>query len=542
MAVVRPSHLCVDAEAVRGWIAALGARPGDLDDAGFTDLDDAALVDLIRALEDLKSAASAVQARASVALDVSQRAMQRAAGVPSELLGRGVGAQVALARRESPHAGGRYLGLAKALVAEMPHTLAALSSGVLSEWRATLLVRESACLSREDRAAFDEEIAGDAAALAGLGTRALVARAKAVALRLDAASVVARARRAEAERCVTIRPAPDTMTYLTALLPVAQGVGVYAALVRAADSARAAGDPRSRGQVMADELVARIAAGGVSPVAAGGTTTGAPVGDDADNRPVTRLEVQLVMTDRTLLAGDDEPAHIPGYGTVPGAWARNAVLDALDPSGAIDRSGALDPRGARDSHGAAPPPAGRVASTSPLGRLEVWVRRLFTAPTTGQLVAMDSRSRLAPPGLANLIRARDGSCRTPYCDAPARHIDHVVPDADGGPTDAANLQAKCERCNHAKQAPGWQEGPESTEGPRGAPPVVVTTTPTGHRYASHAPALPGAPPAPGHSTQPGPAAVPAAPTHRPRRSPQTRRPRPTSTSALRRPPRSPGRP
>jgi hypothetical protein len=31
---------------------------------------------------------------------------------------------------------------------------------------------------------------------------------------------------------VTIRPAPDCMTYVTALLPVAQGVGVYAALNR----------------------------------------------------------------------------------------------------------------------------------------------------------------------------------------------------------------------------------------------------------------------------------------------------------------------
>ena len=29
---------------------------------------------------------------------------------------------------------------------------------------------------------------------------------------------------------MTIRPAPDTMTYVTALLPVAKGVGVYAAL------------------------------------------------------------------------------------------------------------------------------------------------------------------------------------------------------------------------------------------------------------------------------------------------------------------------
>ena len=44
---------------------------------------------------------------------------------------------------------------------------------------------------------------------------------------------------------VTIRPAPDTMTYLTALLPVAQGVSVYAALRREADTRC---DGRSRGQ------------------------------------------------------------------------------------------------------------------------------------------------------------------------------------------------------------------------------------------------------------------------------------------------------
>ena len=41
--------------------------------------------------------------------------------------------------------------LLKALVHEMPHTLAALECGALSEWRATLIVRESACLDVEDR-------------------------------------------------------------------------------------------------------------------------------------------------------------------------------------------------------------------------------------------------------------------------------------------------------------------------------------------------------------------------------------------------------
>ncbi len=423
---------------VRGWIAAL-ASPSPA-------LDDAERIDLIRALEDLKSAASARQARESVDFEVSQREAQREAGVPPERRGLGVGAQIALARRESPSRGGRFLGLARALVDEMPRTLAALSGGVLSEWRAILLARESACLSREDRATLDREVAGDAATLVALGDRALVARARAVAQRLDVAAVVARARRAENERCVTLRPAPDTMTYLTALLPVAQGVAVYGALVRAADQARAAGDPRGRGQVMADELVARVATG-----ASGGAVA---------NRPPARLEVQLVMTDRTLLSGDDEPAHLPGYGTVPGPWARELVLTTLDS-----------------------------------GRAQVWVRRLFTAPSSGQLVAMDSRARLAPDGLADLIRSRDGTCRTPWCDAPVRHIDHVVPRADGGPTDAANLQGLCEACNYAKQAPGWHEVPTAApqaSPPDGSPPDVLTTTPTGHVYVSRAPALPGA--------------------------------------------------
>ena len=67
--------------------------------------------------------------------------------------------------------------------------------------------------------------------------------------------MVDRAARAETERCVTVRPAPDCMTYVTALLPMTQGVGVYAALKRAADTCF---DGRSRGQVMADTLVERV--------------------------------------------------------------------------------------------------------------------------------------------------------------------------------------------------------------------------------------------------------------------------------------------
>lgn len=198
-----------DVDAILAFAVLLGGLDREVDDASR--------VDRIRALEVLKAASAAAQAVAAADLDASQREDQRAAGAQRQELGRGVAAQVALARRDSPNRGGQHLGLAKALVHEMPHTLGALQTGRISEWRATILARETAVLTRQDREAVDAELAGDPAALdrlERLGDRALAARAKEVAYRLDAGSVVARARRAEGERRVSVRPAPDTMAYL----------------------------------------------------------------------------------------------------------------------------------------------------------------------------------------------------------------------------------------------------------------------------------------------------------------------------------------
>ena len=321
--------------------------------------------------------------------------------------------------------------MAKALVAEMPCSMAALEAGVISEYRALIMVRETACLSREDRARVDAEVCGDLERLAGLGNKRLAAAAKRAAYAADPAAVVARASNATRDRRVSIRPAPDTMVWLTALLPVAQGVGCYAALTSAADTRRAAGDPRSRGQVMADTLVERL--------------TGQA---EATAVPVV---VDLVMTDRTLLAGDAEPAHLDGYGPVPAGTARQLVDEAA----------------------------------------QAWLRRLYTDPDTGQLVATESKARLFPAGLARLVRLRDQTCRTPWCDAPIRHTDHVTDHARGGETSLANGQGLCEACNHTKQAPGWRARPS----PDGSD-VVELTTPTGHRYRSWAPDPPGRVPVP----------------------------------------------
>ncbi|MET3919889.1 DUF222 domain-containing protein [Arthrobacter sp. UYEF20] len=430
----------------------------------------AGLIDQLRQLEDLKSAAAALQARVAVAFDAAQRRVQRAAGMPAAELGAGVAAQIALARRESPARGGRLLGLANALVTEMPHTLAALDTGQLNEWRATLLVKETACLSAADRCAVDEELAADMGTFDGVGDRAIVAAARSAAYQLDPRSITQRASHAATERHVSLRPAPDTMCYLTALLPVAEGVAAHAALTRHAAALVASGDPRSRGQLMADDLVERITgkAGGISGI-----------------------EIQLVITDRTLFQGDSEPARLPGYGIVPAGWARNLLQDTHVGDGGT-RGGA----GGSSSAG----PAGdgkldgrrRGDGAGGDKEMDIWLRRLYTAPATGDLVAMDSRARLFPAGLRRFLQVRDSTCRTPYCDAPIRHMDHVIPWSEGGTTSGGNGAGACEACNHTKENPGWTARPRP--GPAGNNShrhTLDLSTPTGHSYHSTAPPLPG---------------------------------------------------
>ncbi|MEP6650025.1 MAG: alpha/beta fold hydrolase [Lapillicoccus sp.] len=354
----------------------------------------------------------------------------------------GVAAQVALARRESPHAGSRLVRLAFALTYEMPHLLALLERGLVSERRASLVVQECAALSFEQRGLVDAELHHSVGEELGrFGERELTSRVRAISYRLDAQAVADRAAYAERERRVTLRPAPDTMCWLTALLPAAQGVGVLAALTKAADSARAAGDARSKGQLMADTLVERV--------------TGQA---SAGRVPV---EVQLVVTDRALLADDETPACLTGYGTVPAGWARRLIT----PTAPFDGPAPDEPTPNTDNTDA--------DNTKPdlAVAAQVWLRRLYTHPADGTLVAMESRRRIFDGALRAFLLARDGGiCRTPGCGAPVRHLDHVKPYAAGGPTSAGNGQGLCVRCNLVKELTGWHAR------------VVHPGEPPGHRH------------------------------------------------------------
>ena len=163
-----------------------------------------------------------------------------------------------------------------------------------------------------------------------------------------------------------------------------------------------------------------------------------------------------MITDRSLLRGDPTPAQIPGYGTVP---------------------------------------------------------------ADGTLVAMDCTRRLFDGALRAFVIARDQTCRTPWCEAPIRHIDHIQPDHiqpwhTGGTTTAGNGPGLCVTCTLTKEQPGWHHDivsdrgtclrdprepraplPAATTGGDPAGPrthhrhVVQITTPTGHHHTSPPPEL-----------------------------------------------------
>ena len=222
-----------------------------------------------------------------------------------------------------------------------------------------------------------------------------------------------------------------------------QGVALNEALVAAAAKKRSPEDRRTDMQVKADTLVERV------------------TGQSHANG--TPLLVNLVMTDRTLMQGDSEPAYLNGYGTIPAGYARYLVTG--DPN--------LSPKESK---------------------AQVWIRRLFTAPSSGELVAMESSKRILPKQLKRMIAIRDQFCRTPYCDAPIRHYDHVQQVAMGGRTTAVNGDGRCAWCNYTKETEGWSE--RVVDGLRH---TIEITTPSGQVFLSMAPPLPGTPESPPQS-------------------------------------------
>jgi uncharacterized protein DUF222/HNH endonuclease len=375
----------------------------------------------VEALERVKCAAAAAQARLTAELDDRRNEAHPLHAASDASLG----AEVGLARHQSPHCGRRKLGLARALVGDLPATLAALASGEIDERRAQIICDGTRDLSLEDRRAVNAEIAVE---LRYLGDRQLQHLVQRVVYRIDEPGAVRRREQAQRRRHVTSRNLGDGTARVTGVVSDVHAAAIMGSLRERADLERAAGvaDDRSRGQLVADIFVERLTGQA--------TATAVPV------------NVDLVVSAETLFGGDDEPADILGCGPVPASVARERVIASPEEQAKI--------------------------------------RRLFRFEETDRLVAMESTSRIYRGLRALLIRIRDRSCRTPYCNGDIKHGDHVVPVRDGGETTDDNAQGLCEACNYIKEQPGWRHRVVSDAREQH---TVEITTPGGHTIRSRAP-------------------------------------------------------
>lgn len=390
----------------------------------------------ITLVEQVKGAAAGAQVMSVTMMEADIVARRTEAGVRLSNPSFGVGAQVGLALRDSPDRGRSFLAFSNRLVDDLQFTLAALVAGSISLEQARLIDRETLTLPPEQRQDIDADLLRNPGALDGLCEREVQDRVRRLAYAYDGSDALDRLEEAKARRCASVFPGRDGMMHLAGEFSLEDGMAVRQALDEAARRIKAAGDDRTLAQISADVLVERVT--GKSPAEG------------------TKLMLHMVMTDRTLFQGSSEPAHLLGYGTVPATWARIMV-------------------------------GGREPQDKERFRALVSLKRIYTHPDTGALVAMDSRSRQFPKALKDLISVRDQYCRTPWCNAPVREFDHVLQHSRGGPTSAANASARCRACNQTKEQAGWLEQTRDAGGRH----TLEITTPIGVEYSSTAPPLPG---------------------------------------------------
>ncbi len=196
---------------------------------------DADRIDRIAAFERMRGALAAAQQAEVVAFARSQVEAQIADDrLDPAAVGRGIGDQIGLACRVSPFHGSRRLGIARALHFDLRGVRDLLAAGRISEEIAATVVSETRHLDAERRRLVDEQIcAAEIDRLSPGRAAAVVGR---LAYEADRAAYVARGRTARKDRRVGLRPAPDTMSVLSGLLPVEQGVACLAALRKHTDA------------------------------------------------------------------------------------------------------------------------------------------------------------------------------------------------------------------------------------------------------------------------------------------------------------------
>lgn len=394
-------------------------------DPDDTDLYDR--VELVAAAGRLESWAHRIKARAAGAVDRHPDMRPHPGHLPpgQALVSRRItAATLAMRLQASPRETDALVREGRSYDSELAATGDALADGTIDAPRARVLVDRLWDQPTQVAVEVEALVLPDAGGRTPTQLRRDVEDAL---VRVDGAHAAERHVRAREDRHVG-RPVlrPDGMAGLWLLLPAVDAIQVDAALDAAAHTARAAQDPRTHGQLRADTLRDLVV----------GTHTPATPGSATTPRP-TRARVLITMSLSTLLAQDDEPAELAGYGPVDAVQARALALGGD-------------------------------------------LRRMLLDPRSGAVLDV-GRTRYRPPAaLVEHVRRRDRWCAVPGCRVPAERSD-LDPTIDyhrrpgKGTTSAKNLGPLCPPHHRLKtEARFVLRQPE--------PGLFEMTTPSGHTF------------------------------------------------------------
>lgn len=375
--------------------------------------------------------------------------------------------EVALINNCSRGEATRFLTVALTLTHRLPDTLAALADGALSWSRARAIAEEVLRLGPD----VDPHVVATVEAVvlpeaAELPVGRLRARLRVEFVRRDNEAADKRRRQALAAADVFLRRTGlEGMSEVVTRLPHAAAAAMVDAIDSAARAAKAAGDPRAIGQIRAEihadltlrpfdtsrlaftaqlEISATLAC--LQPEATGVA--------DVAGEPVTAAHLRALLTALDALCPG-------GLQPPPGGSLRLNLLGG---------GGNLLATLTRDQLEAA---AARGCPTHPTGDC--------TCPLVG--TPPPTHSYRPTPAQRAWTTTRDRGCRHPGCPGRAgwADLDHVVPHAEGGPTDCHNLCCLCRRHHRLKtHAPGWA----FTLDPDGN---LLVTTPSGVTRISRPP-------------------------------------------------------
>ncbi|WP_418907629.1 HNH endonuclease [Glutamicibacter endophyticus] len=415
---------------------------------------DRELITTVEELENLKASVCALQAELACAYEDRNLKQQEAPegtskpGSMSMASRRGAAASIALARRAPQRGAQHYLRCVRLLRTEAPSVFAHFLNGELSEDQALAAASALHRTSQAHRRDFNTVYQENPRLFFGRSPREITDIVRSYTQRHNTAESADRLAAAAKERFLRLRPDADCVR-VSGKLPLESGMALLTSFTGRIKAARKSGDPRSEAQLGADLFITHTLA----------TDDAADEPQPVGRAPIN-LELKLVMTDRSLLQGDREPAHLPGYGYLPAARVRELISAASDETTPTDQARRME--------------------------LFTALQRIYTAPGDQQLIAMDRRSRLFPKALKEILWLRDRRCRTPFCGGNAEQADHVVPWRHGGRTAIENGAARCGCCNRAKDAPGWIEIVTDTQAGD-----IQITTPSGRSYSAPAPPLTG---------------------------------------------------